>query len=288
MDMLQEKIKKLKNPSIISLEVSREQIPAFLLEEEGSAAAAYGRFCRELCRELSSVVPGIRVPFGAFALLGPEGLTQLSTVLKTAAEVGLYVLLELPALHSPLAAENAVTALSSGDWCFDGVVVDAYLGTDILRVFEAFCAQEKKSVFVVVRTGNKSAPELQDLMTGGRLVHAAAADIVGRMGQSSLGKFGYSRMGLIAPATAPDALRALRSKYNRCFLLMDGYDYPSGNAKNCSYGFDKLGRGAVACAGTGITAAWMESETPPAEYAAAAVEAALRMKKNLTRYITIL
>lgn len=102
------------------------------------------------------------------------------------------------------------------------------------------------------------------------------------------GKYGYSRVCAMASASAPDSLRNLRTKYKRTFLLVDGLDYPSGNAKNCSYAFDKLGHGAAICAGPSVTAAWLENETDGSDYVAQAVQAADRMKRNITRYITVL
>jgi hypothetical protein len=112
------------------------------------------------------------------------------------------------------------------------------------------------------------------------------ADIVNRQAESKTGRHGFSQVGALASASAADSLRSLRSKYPKLFLLLDGYDYPNANAKNCSYAFDKLGHGAAACAGESIIAAWKESENN--DYVAAAVEATDRMKKNLTRYVTIL
>jgi hypothetical protein len=86
-------------------------------------------------------------------------------------------------------------------------------------------------------------------------------------------------------AGSPDSLRALRSKYNRLFLLVDGLDYPSGNAKNCSFAFDRFGYGAVVCAGPDVICAYKETEE---NFVTAAVHAAERMKKNLNRYFSIL
>jgi hypothetical protein len=68
--------------------------------------------------------------------------------------------------------------------------------------------------------------------------------------------------------------------------LLDGYDYPNANAKNCGFGFDNLGHGAAACAGVSILGAWREEN--PEDPIAAAVQAAERMKKNLTRYVSVL
>jgi len=72
------------------------------------------------------------------------------------------------------------------------------------------------------------------------------------------------------------------------FLMIDGFDYSGANAKNCSYAFDKLGHGAIACAGGMITAAWKEEKAAEEDAVVLAAQAAERMKKNLTRYVTIL
>lgn len=283
-DVLQEKIRKAKNPSVLRLEV-RQLPPA--VKQGRTEAEAYGEFFRELLRGLKGLIPAVRVPFGSFALLGAEGMTQLASVLKTAGKLGYYVLLDLPELFSPLAAEYAAAQLSGTDrlWQWDGIVVSAYLGTDILRPFLPLCKAEGKDVFVLARSSNPSAPEIQDLLTGGRLVHTAVADSISRLGETLTGKYGYSQIALIASAASADTLRNLRAKYKRTFLLMEGYDFTRGNGKNCSLGFDRLGHGAAACVGEAVCAAWEISQQ---DYVTAAVEAAERMKRNLATHTTVL
>ena len=90
-DLLHEKVRKLKNPSMIDLALKPELLPAHLLEEEGNAVAAYGRFCRELMDGLKGIVPALRLPFGDITLLGPEGLALLSDLLKEAKEMGFLI-----------------------------------------------------------------------------------------------------------------------------------------------------------------------------------------------------
>ena len=140
----------------------------------------------------------------------------------------------------------------------------------------------------MIRSPNKTAAELQDLLTGSRLVHAAAADLVKRYGEPIFGRCGYSRISAMVSAGSPDSIRNIRAKYPHFFLLVDGLDYPSGNAKNCSYAFDRFGYGAAICVGPAVTAAWKEAESDGRDFAAQAVQAADRIKKNLSRYITIL
>lgn len=286
MDILQEKIRKAKNPSVLELCLPLSDLPPqFSRNGEG-----YASFCRELLEHLKGIVPAVRVSFAAFALLGHDGLYQLSQTLKKAAELGYYVLLDAPEVLSPAAAGmTAEGILGEGSvYPCDGLVISGYLGSDIIKPFLPYCKKGKKDLFVVARTANKSAPELQDLLAGTRLVHAAAADHVNRYGSDTAGKFGYTNVGILAAASSAESLRNLRMKYPKLFLLLDGYDYPNANAKNCSFAFDKFGHGAAACGGLAITGAWKEAESDGSDHLDHAKAAAERMRKNLTRYVTVL
>lgn len=289
-DVLQEKVRKTKNPSMVEICLAPSDFPAFLLEKAGSAAAAYERFCRELLTALKGIVPAVRFSFASFALLGSDGLNVLTASMKYAKEQGFYVCMDAPELLSPKAAAMTAQAVwgEGSVYPCDGLIISGYLGSDIIKPFLPYCKEGKKDIFVVVRTSNKSAPELQDLLAGGRLVHAAAADHVNRYGGDTAGKFGYTRVGILAAASSAESLRSLRSKYPKLFLLLDGYDYPNANAKNCSHAFDKYGHGAVAIAGTSVTCAWKQAEFDGRDFTQLAVAACERMKKNLTRYTTVL
>ena len=199
-------------------------------------------------------------------------------------------MLDAPELLSPTAAQITSEAFFGGetDYPCDGLVVSGYLGSDIIKPFLPGCREGKKDLFVAARTGNKSAPELQDLLCGSRLVHTVAVDLINRFAPEAVGKLGYSRIGALTAASSAESLRSLRGKYPRVFFLVDGYDSPSANAKNCSYAFDRLGHGAVVCAGETITCAWKQAQSDGGDFLEQAVAAAERMKKNLTRYVTIL
>lgn len=286
-DALQEKIRKTKNPSVLYFDGVTDWIPPYIRHPAESLAAAYGTFCRSLLGELKGLVPAVRFSFGGFSLLGAEGMNLLISLLDESDRLGYYVLLDAPDMLNIQSAKQVAAAFCDKDtpYHFDGLILSSYLGTDILKQFLPLC-KEKKALFPIARTANKSAAEVQDLITGGRLVHTAVADLVNRLGEPYTGKSGYYNVGAVASASVADSLRTLRSKYTRLFLLLDGYDYPNANAKNCSFAFDILGHGAVACASESVLCAWREGEQE--DYLRLAREAAERMKKNLTRYITVL
>lgn len=288
-DVLQEKIRKFKNPSMIDLEFSFTDLPPRFAVME--PAEGVGSYCEAILEGLKNLVPAVRVSFSMFALLGPIGCEQLKKTLETAARLGYYVLLDSPAFATPEAAELAASAIFDAEWwpC-DAVTVPVYLGSESIKPFLNGCRKKKKDLFVMAKTSNKSAAEMQDLITGTRLVHTAAMDLVVRHGGNLVGRCEYSQVAAIVGAGTPDAIRILREKYPKVFFLCDGYDYPSGNAKNCSYAFDQIGHGAMACAGQSVTMAWKQQEngSDAENFVQLAVEAAERMKKNLNRYIQIL
>ncbi len=283
-DALQEKIRKTKNPSVLELNLPLSELPP----QFEQTAAGYGEFCRQLLDGLKGIVPAVRFSFSVFALNG--ALEELKKAMAHAASQGFYVLLDAPEILSPAAAKlTAESLLGEGSpYPCDGLVISGYLGSDVIKPFLPYCKKQQKDIFVVARTANKSAPELQDLLSGSRVVHAAAADHVNRYGAETLGKFGYTRVGILAAASGADSLRSLRSKYPKLFFLLDGFDYPNANAKNCSFAFDRYGHGAAACSGSGISCAWKQEESDGSDFAVHAKAAAERMKKNLTRYVTIL
>lgn len=288
-DKLQDKIRKSKCPIVLDMRILPQNIPEAFLREYNSFPSAYKQYCTDLLIGLKDIVPAVRFHFGTMSLFGPEGLSVLTALLDFAHKQGYYVLLEglqmLDSLHNEFAAQM----LWSDDckFYFDGLILTAYIGSDGIRPYASCLKDSKKDLFVVARTANKSAAELQDLLSGSRLVHIAATELANRYSADLVERCGYSRVGILAAASSPDSLKALRSRFPNMFIILDGSDYPNANAKYCSYAFDKLGHGAVACVGSYITNAWQD-EYAPEDYVACAVRAAERMKKNLSRYITIL
>lgn len=288
MDILQEKIRRLKCPVVVDFTMLPEHIPP-QLREGVTEAAAYGRFCRELMAAMRGIVPAVRFSLGAFALL-ENGIGELRETLQEARQGGFYIFLDGPELSSPWAAKNAAARMLGPDSLFpcDGLIISPYLGSDIIQPFLPYCLREGKDLFPVVRSANKSAPELQDLRTGSRLVHTAAADLASRYGAGLMAKCGYSQVGMVVGATTRDCVQPLRDKYPKAFLLLDGYDYPGGNGKNCGPAFDRLGHGAIVCAGGSITGAWLAAGSDGQDFITPALEAVERMKRNLTRFTTIM
>jgi len=287
-DRLQDRIRKQKNPVVVQFSMLSEWIPPAFLEQEDSVPSAWEGYCKALLEALKPHVPAVRFSMNQAAAYGPEGLMALREVLRFASKAGYFVLLDAPDAFNAEDASLSARNLCAGDWLFDALVVTAYIGSDAIRPYADVLKPLDKSLFVLTRSYNRSCQELQDLLTGSRLVYQAMADVVNRFSQGTTGRSGYSYVAAMGAANAPDSLRLLREKYKYQFVLVDGYDAPNANAKNCALAFDRLGHGAAVCAGSSVTGAWKEEPWSEDAYIAAAEEAVQRMKKNLSRYVTVL
>lgn len=290
MDRLQEKIRKLKNPIVVDMTVSKEMLPPHLLTQEGNYLRAYGRFCMELMEGLRREAAGVRYSYSLFSLFGTDGIAWLAKLCSKADSLGFYVLLDIPDVKSQAQADIFTELLMDDRFpCFfDGLVLSAYIGSDSYAGLVPLLRERGKDLFVLLRTPNKSASQVQDLLTGGRVVHTAMADQLMRPAQGVMGKCGYSHVGGVAASASSGSLQQLRTKYKELFILVDGYEFPSVNTKNCALAFDKFGHGAAICASSYITNAWQGEGMQENEYVDAARGAVEKMKGNIGRYITIL
>lgn len=303
-DVLQGKIRKLKAPILVGLDPTRELIPPELLaecrERLGDSAEAlaesYLVFCKGILDALKKLVPAVKVQAACFDALGWQGVKVMQEVLAYAKKLGYYVLLET--MRTDVGHIAAITAESvfgglefGGERVFpypcDGLVLNGYLGSDGIRPFLPYLkGEDRKSLFVVVKSSNKSSSEVQDLVSGGRLVHTAMADLTLRWNGEDVGKFGYGAVGAVVGLGSPTAIEALRKRYDSLFFLVPGYGTQGGAAKHAALAFDRMGHGAVVCAARSILGAWREQAG--ADYPEAAAAAVEKMKKQLEAYVTVL
>ena len=285
MDVLKNKIRKLRNPSALTIAPTLDMLPPSFLTDYETPVKGMGEYCRQAMKALVGHLPAVKVSFGAFSLLGPEGLVELKSVLDTAAELGYYVILDWQRQEDEVSAKAAAKLIFSGDlWKCDGVVLSCYPGSGSVKPYILEANKEKKDVYVVLKTAGKSGSELQDLQTGGRTVYTAAADLLARWGDQTMERCGYSRVGAVGSASHASSLRNLREKYPKMFLVVDGLEAGNANARNASFAFDNMGYGGLVC--SNLLTAWIENpDNDPIEEVGAAAQ---RMKRNVTTYVTVL
>ena len=164
----------------------------------------------------------------------------------------------------------------------DAITVNGYLGSDGIQPFLDDCMRFGKGIFVLVRTSNPSAGELQDLLLAdGRTVAEAMADLVNGWSESLIGASGLSSVGAVVGATWPEQARALRERMPNVFFLVPGYGAQGGRADDAVAGFTPDGRGAIVNSSRALMCAWKDRGAHHEDFAAACRAAALDMRQAL-------
>lgn len=297
-DTLQMKIRKLKNPSMLTLSPTPEWIPPYLLEEKLQAmgqtlqalAAACETFCTGILDALANSVPAVMFQAAAFHALGASGTQSLQNLSQYAAQKGYYVLFD--AMYGSISTQALFEGISLGDAVYqpytaDAVAINAYAGSDSIKPFLPYCKKAGKNLFVQVKTHNKSAHELQDLLSGDRVVYSAVADLVQRWSSGAVGTQGYSEIAIMAGASDASALRNLRATYEQLFILVTGYGASRDGGNNAQYAFDQLGCGAIVADTGTIATAWKKAGTDGRDFREQAKQAAQKMKDDILKFVVI-
>ena len=81
--------------------------------------------------------------------------------------------------------------------------MNPYLGSDGVNPFVKICKEEKKGIFVLVKTSNPSSGEFQDQLINGRPLYELVGEKVAVWGADCMGD-SYSYVGAVVGATYPE------------------------------------------------------------------------------------
>ncbi len=304
-DRLQEKIRKTKNPTVVGLDARLEYIPPAIVSAafaehgetlEGAASAVYRYNCA-LMDALQGIVPAVKPQSAYYELLGWPGLRVLADTIRYAHDKGFYVIADVKrgdigstatAYAQGWLGKTQVGGAAISAFDADCVTVNGYMGSDAILPFLDTAKGLDKAVFLLVKTSNPSSGELQDMVAGDRQVYTVMADLADRLGKGSEGKDGrYQTLGAVVGATYPKDLRLLRRRLEHTFFLVPGYGAQGGGAADVAGAFDRYGWGAVVNSSRGIICAWQKTEDGAVHYQEAAQNAAIAMRDDLKKVVTV-
>ena len=88
--------------------------------------------------------------------------------------------------------------------------------------------------------------------------------------------------GAVVGATYPEQLAEMRAKLPHTFFLVPGYGAQGGGAAGVAKAFDKNGMGAIVNSSRAVMCAYQKGGYDEKDYALAALNEVLRMKKDIT------
>ena len=141
----------------------------------------------------------------------------------------------------------------------DFATVNPYLGSDGVKPFMDVCKEEKKGIFVLVKTSNPSSGEFQDRVIDGRPLYELVGEKVAQWGDELMGDE-YSYVGAVVGATYPEMGKVLRKIMPKTFILVPGYGAQGGKGADLVHFFNEDGLGAIVNSSRGIIAAYKQEK----------------------------
>ena len=168
----------------------------------------------------------------------------------------------------------------------DFATVNPYLGTDGIKPFVDVCKEEKKGIFVLVKTSNPSSGEFQDRQiadAGNRPLYEVVGEQVAKWGETHMGDT-YSYVGAVVGATYPEMGKVLRKIMPKSYILVPGYGAQGGKGADLVHFFNEDGLGAIVNSSRGIIAAYQQEKYArfgAENFADASRAAVLDMKEDI-------
>lgn len=275
-DRLIEKIQKTGAPVVAGLDPMLsyvpEQVQKKAFEEYGEtlqgAAEAIWQFNREIVDQIWDLIPAVKPQIAMYEQFGVEGLMAYKKTVDYCKEKGLIVIGDVKRgdIGSTSAAYAAghlghvqVGSKTYAPFDEDFATVNPYLGSDGVKPFIDVCKQEKKGLFILVKTSNPSSGEFQDRLIEGKPLYELVGEQVARWGEEHMGSR-YSYIGAVVGATYPEMGQALRKIMPKTWILVPGYGAQGGRGKDLVHFFDRDGLGAIVNSSRGIIAAYKQEK----------------------------
>lgn len=302
-----ENIKKTNAPIVVGLDPMLNYIPEQVkkkaFEEFGEtlegAGEAIWQFNKAIVDATCDLIPAVKPQIAMYEQFGIPGLVAYRRTVDYCHEKGLVVIADVKRgdIGSTSAAyatahlgKVSVGSQKLAGFDADFATVNPYLGTDGIKPFVDVCKEEKKGIFILVKTSNPSSGEFQDRLIDGKPLYEHVAEKVAAWGEDAMGD-GYSYVGAVVGATYPEMGKQLRKVMPKTFILVPGYGAQGGKGADLVHFFNKDGLGAIVNSSRGIIAAYKQEQYAKfgeANFADASRAAVIAMKEDIAQALQAL
>lgn len=269
-------IKKTGAPIVVGLDPMLNYIPEQVQQKafaeygetlEGAAEAIW-QFNKEIVDKTYDLIPAVKPQIAMYEQFGLPGLAAFKKTVDYCKEKGLVVIGDIKrgdiGSTSAAYAVGHIGKVKVGSKTYapfdeDFVTVNPYLGSDGVNPFLDVCKEEKKGIFVLVKTSNPSSVEFQDQKIDGRPLYELVGEKVAAWGSEVMGDE-YSYVGAVVGATYPEMGKVLRKVMPKAYILVPGYGAQGGKGKDLVHFFNEDGLGAIVNSSRGIIAAYKQEQ----------------------------
>ena len=269
-------IQKTKSPIVFGLDPMLNYIPEQIKEKayqefgetlEGAAEAIW-QYNKEIVDCTYDLIPAVKPQVAMYEQFGIEGMKAFKKTVDYCKSKGLVVIGDVK--RGDIGSTSAAYATAHlgkvqvGSKTYsafdeDFATVNPYLGSDGIKPFMEVCKEEKKGLFILVKTSNPSSGEFQDQLVNGRPLYELVGEKVAQWGEECMGDK-YSYIGAVVGATYPEMGKVLRKVMPKAYILVPGYGAQGGKGADLVHFFNEDGLGAIVNSSRGIIAAYKQEK----------------------------
>ena len=269
-------IKKTGAPIVVGLDPMLKYIPEHIQKKafaefgetlEGAAEAIW-QYNKGIVDATFDLIPAVKPQIAMYEQFGIPGLQAYKKTIDYCKSKDLVVMGDIK--RGDIGSTSAAYAVGHlgqvqvgskkyAGFDEDFATVNPYLGSDGVKPFMDVCKEEKKGIFVLVKTSNPSSGEFQDRVIDGRPLYELVGEKVAQWGDELMGD-GYSYVGAVVGATYPEMGKVLRKIMPKTFILVPGYGAQGGKGADLVHFFNEDGLGAIVNSSRGIIAAYKQEK----------------------------
>lgn len=271
-----ENIQKTHAPIVVGLDPMMNYIPEQVKQKafaefgetlEGAAEAIW-QYNKEIVDCTYDLIPAVKPQIAMYEQFGIEGLKAFKRTVDYCKEKGLVVIGDVKrgdiGSTSAAYATGHLGKVQVGSKTYsafdeDFATVNPYLGSDGIKPFIEVCKEEKKGLFILVKTSNPSSGEFQDRLIDGKPLYELVGEKVAQWGEECMGE-NYSYIGAVVGATYPEMGKILRKVMPKSYILVPGYGAQGGKGADLVHFFNEDGLGAIVNSSRGIIAAYKQEK----------------------------
>lgn len=271
-----DKIKRTGAPIVVGLDPTMKFVPEHIkkqaFEEYGEtpkgAAQAVWLYNKAIIDAVCDLIPAVKPQIAMYEQFGIPGLIAFKKTVDYCKEKDLVVIGDIK--RGDIGSTSAAYAVGHigkvqvganryAGFDEDFVTVNPYLGSDGVKPFIDVCKEEKKGLFILVKTSNPSSGEFQDQLIDGKPLYELVGEKVAQWGEECMGD-SYSYIGAVVGATYPQMGKVLRKIMPKSYILVPGYGAQGGQGKDLVHFFNEDGLGAIVNSSRGIIAAYKQEK----------------------------
>ena len=269
-------IRKTNAPIVVGLDPMLNYIPEHIQQKafaefgetlEGAAEAIW-QYNKGIVDATFDLIPAVKPQIAMYEQFGIPGLIAYKKTVEYCKSKDLVVIGDIK--RGDIGSTSAAYAVGHlgqvqvgskkyAGFDEDFATVNPYLGSDGVKPFMDVCKEEKKGIFVLVKTSNPSSGEFQDRVIDGRPLYELVGEKVAQWGDELMGD-GYSYVGAVVGATYPEMGKVLRKIMPKTFILVPGYGAQGGKGADLVHFFNEDGLGAIVNSSRGIIAAYKQEK----------------------------